>query len=105
MVFTADDGVAGNELWVSDGTAAGTTLLKDINFGTASSLPYPFMTMGDLVFFQARNSTSGYELFVSDGTATGTRLVKDILPGKEFFVPAQVFQPFTVPERRPEQGQ
>lgn len=30
---------------------------------------------------------------------------KDILPGKEFFVPAQVFQPFTVPERRPEQGQ
>ena len=30
---------------------------------------------------------------------------KDTLPGREFFVPAQVFQPFTVPERRSEQGQ
>lgn len=30
---------------------------------------------------------------------------KDTLPGKEFFVPEQVFQPFTVPERRSEQGQ
>lgn len=30
---------------------------------------------------------------------------KDTLPGKEFFVPAQVFQPLTVPERRSEQGQ
>jgi general secretion pathway protein D len=30
---------------------------------------------------------------------------KDTLPGKDFFVPEQVFQPFTVPERRSEQGQ
>jgi general secretion pathway protein D len=30
---------------------------------------------------------------------------KDPLPGKDFFVPEQVFQPFTVPERRSEQGQ
>jgi len=31
LFFAADDGMAGLELWTSDGTAAGTTLFKDIN--------------------------------------------------------------------------
>lgn len=52
MVFTGNDGVAGRELWVSDGTAAGTVMLQDINFGPADSHPYPFMTLGNQVFFR-----------------------------------------------------
>ena len=34
LFFTADDGSNGRELWASDGTAAGTMLIKDMNAGS-----------------------------------------------------------------------
>src|SRR5258705_13807542 len=37
--FVADDGISGRELWRSDGTDAGTMLVKDINPGLLSSNP------------------------------------------------------------------
>ncbi|MFN9175065.1 MAG: ELWxxDGT repeat protein, partial [Synechocystis sp.] len=36
LYFQALDGVNGLELWKSDGAAAGTVLVKDINPGSAS---------------------------------------------------------------------
>jgi ELWxxDGT repeat protein len=33
LFFTAGDGVHGRELWTSDGTEAGTVLVKDIKPG------------------------------------------------------------------------
>ena len=37
LFFTANDGVNGNELWKSDGTAAGTVLVKDIYAGAGGA--------------------------------------------------------------------
>ncbi|TLZ48429.1 MAG: hypothetical protein E6K18_08920 [Methanobacteriota archaeon] len=80
VFFTADDGLAGVELWRSDGTAAGTGLVSDINPG-GGSYPTHLASFGSSVFFSAYEPTSGRELWTSDGTAAGTVLVKDIWPG------------------------
>ena len=80
--FVGNDGVNGGELWKSDGTAAGTVLVKDINPGAGlSSLPYPMFAWGGKLYCQASDGTSGYELWVSDGTSAGTTLILDIYTG------------------------
>lgn len=76
LFFVATDGTAGYELWKSDGTEAGTVLVKDINPGPGSSLPNLLTVVGDLLFFDANNGVAGIEPWRSDGTAAGTQLVK-----------------------------
>lgn len=71
----------GAELWISDGTTAGTTLLKDINPGGTSSSPTSLKLLNDKVIFSATTPAEGSELWVSDGTTGGTTLLKDIRPG------------------------
>ena len=60
--------------WVSDGTEAGTVLLKDIE-----CIP-DFKVFNNQLFFGGRNSggLTNYELWVSDGTDAGTTLFKDV---------------------------
>ena len=72
---------ADGELWVTDGTAAGTRQVKDINPGAKSSHPSGFRAVGDLVYFTAEAQEHGRELWLSDGTEAGTRLVADLEPG------------------------
>jgi ELWxxDGT repeat protein len=68
-----------DQLWVSDGTVAGTIQLTD---QTPLSGPQLFETVGDRLFF-TRPGLSGTELWTSDGTVAGTNWVKD-LPGFSF---------------------
>ena len=78
-LFTAVDETNGTELWVTDGTSGGTTLLKDIWAGSGGSGPYGFTALGDgRVLFSASDPTNGTELWVTDGTSEGTILLKYI---------------------------
>ncbi len=71
------------ELWASDGTAAGTRLLRDIRPGPAPSEPKGFTKLGTKVLFAADDGVHGRELWVSDGTARGTKLLADLDPRKD----------------------
>ena len=81
LFYADDDGSYGYELWTTDGTTSGTTLLKDINPGSADGFPQDFYQTGDYVYFSAVDGTSGRELWKTDGTTSGTTFVKDIYPG------------------------
>src|SRR4051812_31010225 len=79
LYFTADDGTHGVELYKSNGTQAGTSMLKDIN-PTGSSTPASFFVVNGTFYFSANDGTHGVELWTTDGTSDGTQMVADINP-------------------------
>lgn len=93
LFFSATDGTANNgyELWKSDGTTAGTMMVKDIN-PTGSSFPYYSTNVNGIDFFRASNGLTGNELWKSDGTPGGTTLVKDIRPGTSSSSPIRLVE-------------
>jgi ELWxxDGT repeat protein len=80
---------SGNELWITDGTEAGTKFVKDIN-ASGNSNPYNFTQVGSKWFFNANNGINGVELWVTDGTESGTSMVKDIRSGTSSSHPANL---------------
>lgn len=69
---------SGEELWKSDGTESGTSLVKEINKRADSSNPDNFIEVGNTVYFTANDMTHGTELWKSD--VNGVSMVKDIYP-------------------------
>ncbi|MES2505307.1 MAG: ELWxxDGT repeat protein [Verrucomicrobiota bacterium] len=78
MFFLGFDQALGEELWVSDGTASGTRMVKDINPGPASAIIQEMVVSGGKLFFSADNGVNGMELWVSNGTEAGTQMVADL---------------------------
>jgi ELWxxDGT repeat protein len=77
--FTAEDPARGRELWRSDGTAAGTVLVKDIVAGPASSSPVNLTDVDGTLFFRVAGGL-GHQLWKSDGTSAGTVQVAQLAP-------------------------
>jgi ELWxxDGT repeat protein len=82
VVFRAISTVAGHntgdELWSSNGTAAGTQMIRDINPGTASSDPQSLTLFKGAVFFSATSAGFGRELWTTKGSLSSTHQIKDI---------------------------
>lgn len=77
VFFMANDGVNGKELWTSDGTSAGTKMVKDFFPGNnvfARDLSDALSIGGKMYFFFGNN-----QIWSTDGTEAGTVLVKIVV--------------------------
>jgi ELWxxDGT repeat protein len=90
LFFSASNETYGRELWRSDGTQAGTYILKDIAPGADSASPAKFIQVGDILYFIANvkyikqsnyQETGSYEIWKTDGTSAGTVKAFDVQLG------------------------
>jgi trimeric autotransporter adhesin len=72
LFFTRNDGIHGEEPWISDGTENGTVMLQDIVGGSGGSGPNGYTIAGNKIFFTATIPASGLELWVGN--------LEDLLP-------------------------
>lgn len=87
VIFDADNNGPGNTLWKTDGTTAGTSMIKDL-FPTLTCTDINYITtVGSSVFFTGSDATTGNELWVSDGTTAGTAQAQDIVAGSTSSTP------------------
>jgi len=70
----------GGQLYRSDGTAAGTTLVTAWPSGQGTTLT-GLVRAGSRLFFTAWDAAHGQELWQTDGTPQGTQLSADLTPG------------------------
>ena len=54
LFFRANDGIHGTDLWVSDGTEAGTTLVKDLHPALGTANIWPMTGLRDRLLSQLR---------------------------------------------------
>ena len=77
LFFEGYDTRNGWALWKSDGTPAGTAMVKDIHTSSTYYGPNELTAVGNTLLFKGYDTTNGYALWKSDGTTAGTVMVKD----------------------------
>lgn len=82
LLFTATTCAYGRELWISDGSAAGTKLVKDFIPGAESSPIIDIKwTSGNVAYLSGVHPAAGTELWQTDGSESGTQQIADIVSG------------------------
>lgn len=83
LIFTAETKESGKEYWVTDGSEAGTKLIKDIETGQNSgalSTQKSIIVFKDKLFFLGAGSKENgfsHNLWISDATEQGTSLFRE----------------------------
>ena len=74
VYFAGSNGINGRELWVTDGTPAGTQQVADLDGvlsgGVGGGNPGSFTVFNGRLYFTAVDATDGFEVFVLDPGAT-----------------------------------
>jgi ELWxxDGT repeat protein len=93
VYFAADDGITGLELWKTNGTTAGTVLVRNMDLNANSSNPKHLTVVDDeFLYFVADDGDHGRELWQSNGTWQGTNLFSDILEGENSSNPRHLME-------------
>ncbi len=84
LFFPLKTSINGNEMWVSNGTSSGTSIIKDIKIGNQSSFQECSMhRINNKLVFIANDGIRGCEPWITDGTNQGTHILKDITVGSD----------------------
>jgi ELWxxDGT repeat protein len=81
LYLVIDTQAHGQELWRTDGSESGTSMVRDLMPGPEGSAPAGFQTYGNRLYFAATDLAHGRELWSSDGTEEGNVLVTEVMPG------------------------
>lgn len=85
LYFDGNDGTNGSELWKTDGTNAGTVMVKNINtdnnIESGNGLVTGLVALNNNIVFEAFDTTHNREMWISDGSEAGTTIIKDANPG------------------------
>lgn len=84
LIFRATTDDFGAEIWISDGTAINTRILKDINPGFENSEPFLERSaiLENELYFIAADNTSDGEIWKTDGTEAGTEKLTSFINGE-----------------------
>jgi ELWxxDGT repeat protein len=72
LFYLATDPDHGAELWASDGTEAGTRLVRDLEPGPPEGFPSWLTPLGARLLFEGPGDSGDRRLWASDGTEAGT---------------------------------
>ena len=88
LYFNANDSIHGYELWRTDGTTNGTTMVEDLYPGEISAYPYQFTISNDKLYFVAETLDHGREIYCKASSSQNSIIVKDIVQGPESSYPS-----------------